>query len=573
VLKFVRCPKIKICDNQQFKNSSDPTFQDVDMNFRIVMRILGFVSLFLGVAMVFSIPWAFGYQGMIWEHERRGVNGLILSIGISFLLGIFFLFIGRKAKIQLFRKEAVAVVALSWILATILGALPYVLSQTERATNVRMNVFDAMFESQSGFSTTGATVLSNVENREMLPRCILFWRASTHFLGGLGIIVLLVAILGQGTVSKSIFRVERASSPGSTLTQSKPQHLSWTLFFIYFFLNVLLTILLALEGIPFFDALCHAFSTLATGGFSTFNASAGYFITNPNLNGALIEWTLIIFMFLGGTNFLLFYWCLRGKPGKLLRDTEWRTYLAIIIIATIIITLTGHLHNDFSYYGTSDKPIVLNHNVTEMPSRDATAPLSHGFRTSCFQVVSMMTTTGFCTNEFEKWNAAAMGILLLIMVVGACSGSTSGGMKVIRWVLNYKIIVNEVERSYRPNVVRSIWLQKETIDRDILVSIIVFSLIYITIIGLGTAVLTVIEPDATWIKAGFSSENKLTDSFSAIVSTISNVGPGTGMIGARQHFGVFTPLSKFFLTWVMMIGRLEIFAVLVIFSPSFWRSH
>jgi trk system potassium uptake protein TrkH len=520
--------------------------------------------------MMFSIPWGLTVCGGDWSVEQRGVYGLLLSVGVSFLLGLTFLLAGRHAKIQLFRKEAMAVVGLSWILVTLLGALPYLLSGVERAKDIRMNVFDAMFESQSGFSTTGSTTLSELENRSMVPRCLLFWRSSTQFLGGLGIIVFMVAILGHGTFAKSVFRAERSGPPGQNSSQTRVQKLAWTLLFLYLVFNVILTLILQLEGLPFFDAVCHAFTTIATGGFSTFNASAGHFITAEGYNGPLIEWTLIIFMFLGGTNFILFYGCFRGNFKQLFTDMEWRTYVVMIVLATLIVFAAGYWHHDFDYYGTSGNPIMVDADG-HPPETDP--HVSYGFRNSCFQVVSLITSTGFCTDEFERWNAVSCAMLLIVMFTGACSGSTAGGTKLIRCILSFKLITHEVERSYRPNVVRNVWLQGEMVDRDLLVNVAVFVLIYMTILCFGTLAVTIAEPDNTWLLAGNTIENKLTDSFGAVLTCLSNDGPGLGIVGARQNFGQLTSVSKFLLTWIMMIGRLEIFGILALFSPSFWKSH
>lgn len=542
------------------------------MNFRVVIRLLGFVSFLLAGAMLFSIPWAFKPFGGNWQFEKNGVYGLLFAVGICLIVGVLFSLMGRKTKAQLLRKEAMAVVALSWILATLLGSLPYLFSGTERAVGVAMNPFDAMFEAQSGFSTTGATVLSDIENRAMVPRCILFWRSTTQFLGGLGIIVLMVAILGQGAVTKSAFRVERSSPGGQGLLQTKVRNLAQTLIYIYVGFNLLLICILIAEGLTLFDAVCHAFATMATGGFSTYNASAGYFIASPFYNGPLIEWTLILFMFLGGCNFLLFFWCFTGHPERLFQDVEWRTYFGIVLIATFLVFITGTFYGNFDYYGTAGTSIALDANGEPYPE-DTAAPLSHGFRTSCFHVVSLMTSTGFCTDEFEQWNAVACAILLMLMVTGACSGSTAGGMKLIRCILNFKLITNEVERSYRPNVVRNIWHQKEPVEKDVLQNVAIFSLIYVFIICFGTILMAALEPNSTWVAAGHPVTNKLTDSFGAVVTSLGNVGPGLGILGAKQNYGFLTSASKFLLTIMMMIGRLEIFAILVLFSPAFWKSH
>ncbi|MCL2349802.1 MAG: hypothetical protein FWC50_16245, partial [Planctomycetaceae bacterium] len=452
------------------------------MNIRLVLKLLGTVCISLGVAMCFSLPWAFPVCGGVWEQEKNGVFGLLASTGICIFLGLVFRWQGRKSQSTLFRKEAIAVVVLSWILVTVLGALPYCLSGTVRETRVegdnvtriKMNIYDGMFESQSGFSTTGTTVLSNVEDRTMISKCILFWRGNTHFLGGIGIIVLLVAVLGQkGLGGKTVLRAERGGSPTEGTPASNVQNLAWSLFAIYVMLNILLIVILMFLKLSLFDAMCYAFSALSTGGFSTYNASAGHFITNPQYNGPAIEWVLIVFMFLGGCNFVLFYWCLLGQPMRLLRDVEWQTYLGITIVASAMITVYGVWHHDFDLYGTSDNPVIVNRREAMSPdyappSKETPAPLSYAIRTSCFHVVSFMTTTGFVSDEFEKWDAMSVAVLFAVMIVGSCAGSTAGGLKVFRVVLGYKILQTQIEQTYHPSVVRNIWLNKKLIERDTL---------------------------------------------------------------------------------------------------------
>ena len=275
---------------------------------------------------------------------------MCLAVGVSLWR------LGRGAGGQLFRKEAMAVVALSWIMATVLGGLPYWFSGTLRAPRTPMSLVDAMFESQSGFSTTGATVLAELEDPEMVPRCILFWRSSTHYLGGLGIIVLFVAILGQGSAGKALMRAEMPG-PSHSSPQARTQHTAWVLFLIYNGLNAALVLALWMQRVPLFDAICHAFGAIATGGFSTYNASVGHFATDPRLNSVIIELTIVVFMIVAGTNFMLLYWLLVRKPGKLFRDVEWRTYLAILAGATLLVLVAGLVHGDFDRYGTSEAAI------------------------------------------------------------------------------------------------------------------------------------------------------------------------------------------------------------------------
>ncbi len=561
------------------------------MNIRLVVKLLGSVCIALGLAMAFSIPWAFERTPKGLAYEREGTFGLLMSMSICFLCGGLLRAFGQKAKPLLFRREAIAVVVFSWVLATLLGALPYVLSGTARAKHVseegetilvKMTIFDAMFESQSGFSTTGATVLSDVENPEMIPRCILFWRGCTHFLGGIGIIVLLVAILGQGLGGKEVLRAERGGSPGEGSPLARVQSLAWSLFGIYVVLNVVLIFILLFLKLSPFDAICHAFSAMSTGGFSTHNLSVGYFATDPKYDSAAIEWVLILFMFLGGTNFVLFFWCLCGQPGRLFRDVEWRTYFGLVLAASVAITAFGFWYGSFDLYGMlNPPPVVADVSDSALPPDvdgsgvpdDPKVPVSYAFRTSMFHVVSLMTTTGFVADQYDRWNPPAVVILLFVMFTGACAGSTAGGVKLFRLVLGAKIVRAQIEHTYHPTVVRNIWLQKNVVNRDLLNSVAVYIALYFFVIVAMTLVVVTLEPDATWLNKGYAQDRQLLDAPSMVLTCLSNVGPGVGVIGADGNFGVFSSATKFVLTWIMLLGRLEIFVVLAVFSPRFWRPH
>jgi trk system potassium uptake protein len=541
------------------------------MNIRLVCKFLGAIAYLLGGCMTLSLPWALPIFGGDWLYEQSGFFGIVGSMLVCFVVGAVLRHYGRDAHAhQLFRREAMAVVGLSWVLATILGALPYVFSGTERAPDVKMHYVDAMFEAQSGFSTTGSTVLAEMEDAEMVPRCIMFWRSSTHFLGGLGIIVLFVVILGQGSAGKAMMQAEMPG-PSATNVQSRMQHTAWILFYIYVGLNLLLTLLLCLQGVPLFDSLCHAFGTMATGGFSTYNASVGHFTTDKNLNGGMIEMTITVFMILAGTNFMLMYLtALRGVK-TLWHDEEWKVYVSIILVATLCVWFAGLANGDFDHYGTSDLTIE---GETTAPEGDPS--MGQSFRYSIFQVVSIMTTTGFCTDEFENWNAFAAGILIILMFVGASAGSTGGGIKVVRYILGFKILRLELERGFRPSVVRPLRLNGDTVeDPDLKTRILVYFTLMAFIFCASWLFVLAVEPTSTWtaFDQEGKDEHKLIDSASAVAATLNNIGPGLGLIGARQNYGEFSILSKIAFIWLMMLGRLELFVILVLFLPRFWRKY
>jgi trk system potassium uptake protein len=620
------------------------------MNFKLLSRLLGVLSILIGIFMIFSMPWAFksiGYHTGLAQledsFESRGFIALAGSTAVCFIVGLLFLWLGRNASGKLFLKEAMAVVGLSWLLATFLGALPYYFSGTYRSPSVRifsptdtpliasshagwlgyywedvepinaqqyhlisilmnyqafglneselieqtglaeaplifenlaakprwsevlispgeggrfqpadrtanyrirwikMDIVDCLFESQSGFSTTGATVIANLEDPHLVPHCILFWRSSTHFLGGLGIIVLFVVILGHGSAGKALMRTEMPG-PTSDGSVARMQHMAWIFAAIYVFLNIILSVILLFLGMSPMDAICHAFGTMATGGFSTFNASAGAF------KSPAIEYVISLFMILAGTNFILLYFLAIRKPARLFADAEWQTYIGLILVVTALVTILGIWNRDFGF-----------------------ETYESAFRYSLFHVVSVMTTTGYGTSDFNSWNNFAKAILLLLMFVGACAGSTGGGMKVIRHLLFFKILWLEIERSFHPRVVRLLKISNKPVDdQELRHSILVYFGLVTVLMLAGWLFIVLFEPNNTW---GNSSENKLIDSASAVAATLNNIGPGLGIVGATQNYGNFTASSKLLFVFLMMLGRLEIFPVIVLFAPRFWRDQ
>lgn len=527
--------------------------------------------------MSFALPFAFpffaqrdGIPGSP-RFELIGARGLFVGMIVSIFIGLFLTILGRKSRgATLFQKEAMAVVGLSWVLATILGALPYYFGGVHRAEGQPVTFADALFESQSGFSTTGATILTDLETPELVPHCILFWRSWTHFLGGLGIIVLFVAILGQGSAGKAMMRAEM---PGPTKEGSMPrmQHTALVFAGIYLGLNAILFLIYMIEGMTAFDALCHAFGTMATGGFSTRNASLGGF------DSAIIDYTTILFMVLAGTNFTLLYLTLIGGPRQLLRDLEFRTYAGIILVVSAGVIFFGMQAGDDGFGGIGDAT-----------------------RFGLFQVVSVITTTGYGTADFDAWNNFGRGSLLLLMFVGGCAGSTGGGMKVIRHILFYKILRQEIERSHRPRVVRLLRVGGSQVDDPNLIhGIVVYFCMILAIFVFSWLLLITLEPDRTWgagqessntaeaaeiepadladigAKSGLKKQGtldeKLLDSASAVAATLNNIGPGLGVVGATRNYADFSQGAKLLFIWLMMLGRVEVFSVLVLIFPTFWR--
>jgi len=524
------------------------------MNRLHICRLLGIITLLIGGSMMASLPWAFPWFGPASEIEAHSIVGLLGAMAVCGLVGGCLMWIGRSSVgAKLFRREAIAVVGLSWLMAMVLGALPYWLSGTcvgldDAGQPVTMSLIDGLFESASGFSGTGATVLTQLENERLVPRAILFWRSQTHFLGGLGIMVLFVAVLGMGSAGKTLMLTEMPG-PGQQSAHSRMQRAAWVFASIYVGLCVILSVLLAVEGMSPFDALCHAFGTIATGGFSTHNASVGYFATQPGYNGPLIEMTIMLFMIVACTNFTLLYFLVLRKPGKLLGDVEFRTYLTIMAAVTLLVIGFGLWCGDFG----------------GLPS---------ALRYGSFQVASIMTNTGFGTADFDRWNSFSRGLLFLLMFIGGCAGSTSCSVKVIRYILFFKILRLEVEQIYHPTVVRHVRLGGRPLaDPDLRKDVLVyFAIILLLFVG-ATMLLVALEPDSSWTDDGRSVRDKLVDCGSAVGATLNGVGPGLGLCGEAENYAHFHWPGKAILTSMMLLGRLEVFVLLALLMPSFWRSR
>lgn len=541
------------------------------MNWRLVSRLLGLLSLLIASCMVLSLPWSWPHFGQTRFLETQSLRGMLLAITVSGAVGGGLIALGRRSSGSVLRKEALAVVGLGWLLCGFLGSLPFLLTPTYRLPGVAMSLPDAMFESISGFTTTGASVLTQLEvppgidhceqaavrgEIAYVPRSVLFWRSLTHWLGGMGIIVLFVAILGQlGAGGKALMRRE---VPGPIADSLRPRvretaMIMWT---IYLLLSAALTLLLWLQGLDIFESLCHTFGTLATGGFSTRNASVGAF------NSPAIEFTLILFMLAAGTNFNLYYVLLRQPPGPgrtgiisrltaVASDPEFRVYLAIITLSTLV--LTGVLWQAGGY-GT----------------------LATGFRHACFNVTAVITTTGFGTEDFTVWPWFSQAWLLLLMFVGGCSGSTGGGIKVIRCIVLMKVLLLEGERAFRPNLIRPLRIAgqrvADAVGRDVLVYFCLISVIFATSwLALVALESSSARSSAQWTGSGAASTSILSDCAGAVTATLNNIGPGLGVCGPHGNYTHFSDAGKLLLSLLMLLGRLELFAVIVLFIPGFWK--
>ena len=439
------------------------------------------------------------------------------SAAIASAWALALIWVGKGNKDTPRSRDGLATVGLAWLMIGILGAIPYWISGT------LPNFWDGIFESFSGLTTTGATVIGEVEK---MPPAILFWRSLTHWLGGMGIIVLMLAVLPFfGLSGVHLFKNE--SSLGQNKIKPRIAETAKILWFIYTFLTLLLLALLLLGGMGWFDALCHTFSTISTGGFSNRNISVGHF------ESAYFEVVITIFMFLGALNFALYYTAVRGNWKDLLKNTEVKVFIWIILISSILIYI----------------PLQLNQ-VFDGPWE----ALRHSF----FQVVSVISTTGLTTTDWEQWPYLTQGILLTLFFIGGCAGSTSGGMKCIRWVLLFKVIHRTLRQHIHPRAILPIRLGNQAVPEPVMTAIWSFATIYLITLILSTLALAAMDID-------------LLTALSASASTLGNVGLGLSEVGPSNNFGHLPGAAKGILSFCMVLGRLELFAIMILFLPEFWR--
>ena len=454
----------------------------------------------------------------ILNGEQKEAIVFFSLISVTFAVTGTVFFISSKWKTnRLSTREGFLMVVLGWTFSSAIGALPFYLS------GAIPSYTDAFFETASGFTTTGATILTAIES---VPRSMLFWRSLTHWLGGMGIVVLTVAILpilGIGGL-----QLLKAEAPGPSVDKITPRiaQTAKVLWYIYLGMTFLETALLYFGGMDLFDSFTHTFGTLATGGFSPKNASVGHY------DSAYIDGVITTFMILAGVNFTLHYRLITGKALNIFKNAELKYYLLIIAVATFAVTVSLYQNT----YNT----------------------VSKAFRYASFQVASIITTTGFGTADFEKWPQFAQIILFSLMFIGACSGSTGGGIKVIRLVTLFKLGINEMKYLLHPKGVLPIWIDGKPIKKDMVYSISAFFFLYM---------LTLL---ATTLVCSSTGADIIT-SFSTALATVGNIGPGFGKIGPTDNYFFYPDYAKWFLSFAMIVGRLEVYTVLIIFTTGFWK--
>ncbi len=501
------------------------------MNIRPVLHILGWLSFLLGILLLVPAGIAFWYERG-FSGEVPGFAGTVLG---AVLLGLL---LKRTFKLDpnkpIGASEGFASVTFGWILLAFIGAFPIWFC------GACPSFVDSIFEIMSGFTTTGSTIIGDIEG---LPPGAMFWRSFSHWLGGMGIVALSIAVLpALGAGGAMLFQAE-ITGPVKDRFYPKISATAKILWIIYTVLTLVETALLCLQGMPLYDSLCHAFGTMATGGFSTKTESLGYY-------GPGIQWTVLVFMFLAGINFGLHFQLLRGNLRSFFCNRELWVYVLLLVVATMIIAPLLHMGASESFLpgkGAEDYTAAAGYSS---PSK--------AFRDAAFQVVSITTTTGYCTENFDRWPFACRALLVLLMFCGACAGSTGGGIKIFRIMLVVKGAARELKRLAKPSALFTARVGGKVVPEELLAKTFGFFVLYFLAFVFCSIVMSM---------AGHNFET----SFTAVLACISNIGPGLDSVGAVENFAGFSDGIKLMLTFCMLLGRLEIYAVLILLSPLTWR--
>jgi trk system potassium uptake protein TrkH len=484
------------------------------MSLRSVANVVGLLQVFVAIAMLLTAAVALYYGD-------GDASAFVVSAAITLAIGGGAYWLTRLSgpKDDLTAREGFAIVTMAWTATAIFGALPFLLAG---ATD---SVAAAVFESMSGFTTTGASVFADVES---LPHGILFWRSLTHWIGGMGIIVLVIAVLPYfGVGGMQLFLAE---VPGPTPERLRPRitQTAKLLWLVYFGLTLAQTTLYALGGMGFFDAVSHSFSTLATGGFSTRNASFAAY------DSAYLQWVTILFMYLAGVNFALHFKAATGRPAYF-RDPEWRFFTFILLIAGVVVTVANL-------------------------GAEGSLGIERTVRDAFFQVTSITTTTGLVSTDYELWVPGAQTVLFALLFVGGMAGSTGGGIKAIRVLLLLKQTGNEIRRHLHPRAVLLTRVGKQPVREEVLANVVGFVILYLLLCLAGSIALALLGQDPLTALSG-------------TVASMGNVGPGFGDVGATDNFGWMSSPELTVLTFLMLVGRLEIYTVLLLFHPETWKAR
>lgn len=482
------------------------------INFKTIIRIIG-ILLLLETTMFLVC------SGVSFYYRESDMLDFWKAGGITAGVGLLLAFLGKGGERQLTRRDGYVLVSFAWVAFSLFGMLPFYIG------GYIPDITNAFFETMSGFSSTGATILNNIES---LPHGILFWRSMTQWIGGLGIIMFTIAVLPIfGISGLQIFAAE-ASGPTHDKVHPRIGITAKWIWSIYAGITALLVGLLMLGGMDWFDSICHAFATTGTGGFSTKQASVAHY------SSPYIEYVISIFMFISGINFTLLLLFVNRKFKKFISNAELKFYFGSVILFTAIIALV--------LYYTSRMG------------------MEESFRKSLFQVISLQTSTGFATDDYMKWTPVLWGLFTIIMLMGACAGSTTGGLKCIRMVILTKVSRNEFKHILHPNAVLPIRINKQVIPSSIVSTVLAFCFIYLIIIIVSTLLMMAMGVGTA-------------ESLGCVISSIGNMGPGLGETGPAYSWNALPDAAKWLLSFLMLLGRLELFTVLLLFTPDFWKRN
>ena len=496
------------------------------MNLKIIYRFLGLTAVLNGIFMLIAVPFSIYYK-------EEAVTGILNAGIITIFLGALLYFFNKPKSTNIQKKEGYLIVTLGWLLLSITGMLPYLL------TGAIPNITNAFFETLSGYSTTGSSILTDIEN---MPKGILFWRSATHWIGGMGIIVLTIAILPLlGIGGMQLFMAE-APGPSTDKLHPRISDTAKRLWLIYVTLTFAEFFLLKVAGMTWFDAINHAMATMSTGGFSTKNASLAHYNSMP-----YVQYIVILFMFIAGTNFVLSYFALKGKVKKIFQSEEFKFYFFGTIILTILVSILIIYYQDPNLQTSIEHPMVFG-------------KIESAIRHAAFQIVSVITTTGFVSADFTMWSFFATALFFSLFFVGGSAGSTSGGVKIVRHIVMLKSSFLEFKKALHPNAIIPVRYDDKTVNQTIVFNIISFFIIYMCIFIVSSVILTFFGLD--FISA-----------LGASASSLGNIGPAIGSVSPVDNYAHLSNGAKWFCSFLMLIGRLELFTVLILLSPFFWRKN
>lgn len=514
------------------------------MNIKLVINLLGSLCIIIGAAMLPSMIISF-YDTTTSFAALSSRDAFALSITLSVLLGLFLKYAIKPDKSAVIgAADGFGVTAFGWMIAAFLGALPYIFICYSHGN---FSFTEAYFESMSGFTTTGSSVFGTAIGDggygriESLPQSLLLWRSMTHWLGGMGIVVLALAILPA--LKAGGYQLFSAEVPGPTADRLQPRirETAAVLWGAYCVLTLFEIFFLSIGGMPIFDSICHTFGTVATGGFSTKDASIGHYALVGDPSALYFEVVITVFMFLAGCNFLLHYHALHGKPRVYWRNAEFRFYFYIALAIAAILALLVYLGGVYDY--------------------------AESLRQAVFQTLSIMTTTGFATTDTNVWPAAAKLLLLVIMFFGGCAGSTGGGLKQIRIYVMWKYAIRELARLLRPSMVNRVRIGKDlSLDERAAMGIIGLVVLWFIVFAVCSLLVTLLLQGS-----GLAENSFLVTSVSSVAACLNNIGPGFAAVGSTENFHWMPSGAKILLTFCMLLGRLEIYSVLVLLLPLAWR--